>query len=159
MNIQVSVPDWLKLSHETRVKLAEIFQVPKSKGSQMEQMGSESIIKSDGHTHEDLSVITVEKMKAYLGGITVDDFATLFDACVAKVEEDKELEAKVEPVDVKQIVLEQWVKDLGNMKSQAITIDMLPHLIETVKRVFEIKKENDAITRLPAQRGRPKKAK
>lgn len=161
MNIQLSVPDWLKLPYETRLKLAEIFELSKSKGSHVEQMGSESIVRSDGHTHEDLAVITLEKMYAFLGLAydptnTETDFPTLFHAVVAKVEQDKELEVKEVIIDSKQLMIEEWVAVLHRIKGQAAEKDMQPHLVEVVKRIFEIKPEPNAIAR---PKGLPKKGK
>lgn len=126
MEIQVSVHDWLELPMPVRIKMKQIFNVPQSKGSLVEG----NVVKSDGHTYEDLKAITVEKMLAYLdskdSGTT--DFVTLFNACVDKIkEEDKELEP-VEKVSVSQLLIEEWAAHLGRMILQAQNLELTDHL-------------------------------
>ncbi len=159
MTIQLSVPDWLRLSNETRLKLVEIFSIPRSTGSQMDMIGGQGVIKSDGHTHQDLSVITVEKMQLFLN-TDESDFLTLFQALIKKLEEEKELVIAEEP-NAQTLIIEEWGATLRRLKGQAVEKDMLPFLTETIKQVFEIQtikiKENDNASQgLPAKRGRPK---
>lgn len=161
MNIQVTPHEWLKLPLPTRMKLVEIFNIPQSEGSKVEQLAGTTVMISDGYTVKDLEVITVEKMQQYLDFPSeLDDFAKLFDTVVAKIEEGtRPTPLAVEPPDIKAVVLEQWETVLNGMKGQAATHEMTQQLIDTVKRVFDIKTESNVPTRLPAQKGRPKKAK
>ncbi len=124
MQYTLSVPQWLKLNQETRNKIAEVFQLNKSKGVQIESEGGKSVVVSDGYTHEDLEEITVQKMKDYLGGVTLDDFLSLFSAVVAKIEEDKEMVIEEDKAVVKEIDNEDlkkiWQEALDHMKRQAV---------------------------------------
>ncbi len=120
MEIQVSVHDWLALPMLTRVKLREIFSIPKSTGSLVEG----NVVKSDGTTFTDLKAITVEKMQAYLDHTEVDDFVKLFNGCVDKIAEaDKELEP-LEKVDPTQIILEEWATNIARMQNQAAGLSL-----------------------------------
>ncbi len=124
MEIQVNVHDWLALKMQTRIKLREVFAIPKSKGSLVEG----NVVKSDGTTHEDLQAVTLAKMQEYLGsenGTPGGDFAALFNACVDKIEEiDKEMEKIPEPPDPKQVVLEEWAALLARMQNQSQQLAM-----------------------------------
>lgn len=124
MEIQVSVHDWLALSMPVRIKMREIFHIPKSKGSLVEG----NVVKSDGTTYEDLKTITIPKMQEYLESIESDNFVELFNKCVEKIEEaDKELEP-VEKVNVTQLLIEEWAAHLGRMIQQAQNLELTDHL-------------------------------
>ncbi len=155
MQIQVSVQDWLAVPMPVRIKLREIFGIPKSQGSLVEG----GIVKSDGTTYEDLKAITVEKMQAYLGaGSPTDDFVILFHATIEKIEEqDKELEP-AEKIDPNQIILEEWASRISHMIHQAGNLgltDALKVLISKLLPYDNARKEPDS-----KKSGRPaKKAK
>ncbi len=111
---------------ETRIQLRDIFHIPKSQGSWVEN----NVVRSDGHTHTDLEAITVEKMQAYLGsGFTSEtDFVELFNACVEKVEGERAVQnAPVEKPDPSAILLGEWVANLSRMQSQAQSLGMEEH--------------------------------
>lgn len=162
----LSVPEWLKLSADTRVKLAEIFQIPKSKGAMVEQQGEGSVVRSDGHTHEDLQAITVEKMKTFLGLMEgsepINDFVKLFNAVIVVVEKDKELEVVDSGPDVKTLLIEEWIAILNRLKGQSLEreVRMEKELEIIVKKIFNIKDQIHVENAgLPAKAGRPKKVK
>lgn len=118
IQIKVSVHDWLLLPMLTRVKLREIFKIPRSRGSQVEMGQGPSIVKSDGTTEQDLLAITTEKMQGFLGNES-ENFVELFNLTIEKIEEaDKEMEPISKP-DANQIMLEHWAADLGRMEQQA----------------------------------------
>ncbi len=118
MQVKVSVSDWLQLSMRTRVKLREVFGIPKSRGSNVEMGQGPTMVKSDGTTEQDLQHITIEKMQAFVEN-TESDYVTLFNASVEKIEEaDKELEPQEKP-DSNQIVLEEWAGNMARMQMQA----------------------------------------
>jgi len=123
MEIQVSTHDWLALPMLTRIKLREIFNIPKSKGSLVEG----NVVKSDGTTYEDLKAITLEKMQAFLESDQTD-FVKLFNSCLEKIEElDKELEVEDEPIAPTAIILENWTAHLTRMKTEAESLKMDDH--------------------------------
>lgn len=110
---------WLQLSSEVKSKLKEIFAIPKSGGVIFHQVGGKGIVESDGHTVNDLNVVTLEKMSQYLGlPETATDFWGTFDLVCDKVEGkekmlvpppftyDKPLPATItpEPFDVSAII-------------------------------------------------------
>jgi len=151
----LSVPEWLKLPLEIRLKLAEIFEIPKSKGAQVEVQGAHTIIQSDGYTHDDLQAITIQKMQELLNSRSTD-FVLLFNAVIAKLEEDKELEVEPQP-DPKELILEEWVAILNRLREQAVENQMEMELTLLVKRTFHY--EPQQVQAVPAKRGRPKKVK
>lgn len=91
-NAQCTIPQWLEQKPEVKVKLIEIFSIPKTGVSEVvtDSMGHAKQT-CDGFTHKDLTAITVDKMRDYLGmDITQisETFYTLFDRTLAKIEED-----------------------------------------------------------------------
>jgi len=91
MDASLNQAEWVKLSPSLRIKLAEIFEIPKTTGSQVEVVAGQTIVVSDGHTHNDLKAITVQKMKDYLAkieyvGPLYDDFFQLFDIVAQELE-------------------------------------------------------------------------
>lgn len=86
--MQITTLDWLKVKGETRTKLRDIFLIPQSGMTEVEtdQYGK-SHIKSDGHTNVDLQVLTVEKMRDFLGTAASDETVyDLFKKVLEKVE-------------------------------------------------------------------------
>lgn len=156
----LSVLEWLKLSTETRSKLSEIFQIPKSRGAQIETMGETSVVKSDGTTHEDLQAITVEKMQLWLKDESTSDYLTLFNAVINKLEEDKELE--VGPViDYKTLLLDEWIAIFNRLKGQSVEHQMEKELEIAIRQIFNIKNQQNAefSQGLPSKTTRTKKVK
>ncbi len=160
MEIQVSTHDWLALPMNVRLKLREIFKVPRSSHTLVEG----NIVKSDGVTYEDLKAITVEKMTAYLGTdyTGLPDFINLFNATLEKIkEQDKELEP-VEKVDPNQMMLEEWAANLQRIQQQASSLGMTEHLITLINKLFPNDNARPQTVPTPAtgkRKGRPKKAK
>ncbi len=81
---KVNVSDWLSLSWETRRKIVEIFKIPRSGGTHV--VGG--VVKTDGYTQEDLTAISVEKMKEYTK-LESDDFVELFKKTIKLVNKQK----------------------------------------------------------------------
>ena len=77
---QLVTPQWLALPQEVRAKFVEVFHIKKSGCTQI--FGNK--LMSDGCTHEDLAVVTVEKMQEFLGS-TKQDFYVLLNDCVKKI--------------------------------------------------------------------------
>lgn len=132
MEIQLSVHDWLKLPMETRNKLREIFNIPKSRGAIVES----NVVMSDGTTYEDLQAITLGKMQKHLDS-ELSDFVTLFNTLVTQLEEEKELEPLEPVIDPKQLIVDEWVAVMSRIKGQAVEHSMEDHLKAVVARVFE----------------------
>ena len=158
MEIQVSVPEWVKLPHETRVELAKQFNLKKSKGAQVEFIGGITVLQSDGYTHDDLRDITIEKMQDYLKSEETD-FIKLFNACVEKVDEVANTEVAVD-VDPTQIIIENWINKIEALKKDAEINGMEPYLKDLIHRLFNIKKETyvpQIQVKQSNKRGRPRK--
>lgn len=73
--------DWLQLPNEVRLKLVEIFKIPRSGGAVIE----DNRVITDGYTQIDLDTITTLAMQAYLD-TDETDFAILFKAVLKKIE-------------------------------------------------------------------------
>lgn len=74
---------WLGLSMETRQKLAQMFGFTQRTGT---EVVAQRVVR-DGFAHEDLWLITVEKMQAVLG-TNETDFYKLFWEVVALIENE-----------------------------------------------------------------------
>lgn len=70
---------------EVRSQLKQVFGIPRSEGTRIE----DNRVMSDGHTHRDLSVVTVERMQEYLKNPKQSDFFKLFEQVLSKVEEEQ----------------------------------------------------------------------
>lgn len=124
MNIQVTPHEWLKLPLPTRLRLVEIFNIPKSEGSKVEQLAGVSVLLSDGYTLKDLENITIEKMQGYLNAPVVDaDFGGLFDRVINMIETGTRptpiLEVKPPVIDP-EIMKTSWETLIKSMKQDAI---------------------------------------
>ena len=90
---QVTTSQWLSLKASTKEKLRETFSIPRSSCVEViTDMSGIGKIMSDGTTHKDLSVITIDKMRDYVGQeITTlgETFNTLFEKVIAKIEGDE----------------------------------------------------------------------
>jgi hypothetical protein len=69
---------WMLLPVEKRRHLAHVFSVQKTGISEIR----DSDVISDGHTNDDLSVITAEAMEAYVG--SSETFPRLWELTIAK---------------------------------------------------------------------------
>ena len=79
----VSIGSWVSLPSEVRSRIRTLFEIPKSSTVDV----IDGVIATDGVTHEDFKVLTVEKMQKYLGDESTD-FYKLFDKVVATVMEE-----------------------------------------------------------------------
>lgn len=71
---------WLELDFQTRLNIATQFDIPKRGGTIVE--GHRVV--TDGFREEDLALLTVEKMQAFLGS-TSTDFYALFEQTANKL--------------------------------------------------------------------------
>jgi len=91
LNAQLTVPQWLSLPISTRMRLVQLFHIPRSQGSLVQ----DNKVMSDGYTHNDLMHISVEKMQKLLDS-DEKDFFKLFSDIIA------DIEAQTEKVPVQQ---------------------------------------------------------
>ena len=90
-NAQLTTTQWLSLPIDVRQVLIKTFGIPRSEGS---QVMDGKVIVSDGHNHKDLAVITVGRLRAFIGTPDVHnakpddefDFVTLFNTALDKIE-------------------------------------------------------------------------
>lgn len=77
---------WLKLPQDIRSKLVTLFGIKRSSSTET-YMGRDSVVRvvSDGHTAEDLMIVTTEKMQELLGTDS-SDFYGLFDDIVGNLD-------------------------------------------------------------------------
>ncbi len=125
-----------------RMKLKEIFNVPRSQGSHVEN----GIVVSDGHNHSDLKVISLEAMNAYLGTESDEFFKTL-EKVIQKITDECDLEASASMIKEREeraeIMEEQRKRVLNTMDKLATHADNLSAEIEATS---------------PKKRGRPAKS-
>lgn len=81
MQAQLNTHQWLELPMATRQRLVQIFHIPRSSGTVVE----DGRVASDGHTHRDLESISVLAMQALLDTDVVD-FYELFDMVIKSIE-------------------------------------------------------------------------
>jgi len=132
---QVTIPQWLQWSPRTRSKLKQIFDIPRSGGSQIQ----DSVVLSDGHTHADLAKISVEAMQAYLGTDDVG-FFQLLDRVLERVEDECE-----EDDAVAQDLIDKAREESNTERKEAV--------LRTMSNLSVLADELSTIT--PKRRGRP----
>lgn len=165
MQIQVTVPEWLKLPQETRTKLVEIFKLHKSHGTQMEQQGEGSILVSDGYSNSDLEGITLAGMQEYLQDPSISaDFVSLFHAVLDKIVAEKTVGNSVAvpfgiPLDSINLIRDEWNTTLQRLRREAETHDQLQDLVNMIKQVFNINTQPHEPQRLSPKKERVKKSK
>lgn len=148
---QLSVPDWVSLPQDIRTKLKNQFQIPRSGGSEVQTFSTGNRIVSDGHTHQDLKAISLEKLQEFVGSNS-QDFYGLFQQAIDK------LNIVVGP-NVEQI-LEQKTADklthfayvLSSLKQEAEDLGIADKLKGLVTLAFGAVKESKKL-------GRPKNIK
>lgn len=79
----LSLGMWISLPNEVRYRIRVLFNVPKSKSTEVD----DGKLVSDGTTHEDLMVINMDKMRGYVHSDS-NNFYELFDLLVAKVNDE-----------------------------------------------------------------------
>jgi hypothetical protein len=103
---------WLSLSIETRAKLREIFSIPRSGVTQVEDQR----VISDGVKVEDLMTLTVEKLQAFVASEETDLYK-LFDLALIKIA-NPESSLKEQVTLEAQVALEAQVTVLEGVKPQ-----------------------------------------
>ena len=132
-NNQLSVQDWLSLKMEVRDKFIQYFNIPRSSGTIVEG----NIVKSDGHSQQDLTAINIESLKTYLEESEVADFEVLFKMALDKITNElKPSEPEYIPLDPATLLVEEWVATLGRMRQRAKEANMEMLLQEAIKQVF-----------------------
>lgn len=100
----MTTTQWLGLSMPLRMKLKEVFVIPRSSGTHVQ----DNTIISDGHTHGDLAHITVEKMQTYLHSEETDFFellnASINKAAVQILPTEEKTDVPVPAPDVRVVV-------------------------------------------------------
>ena len=137
---QLTIPQWLELPQEIKQKLILLFAIPRSSG---ESTVNNTVI-SDGHTHEDLAHITVDKMRVFLGiENEKDGFWELMEMTLKRVYaiQGQELKGRIEEAQTEKSKLEE-------SKAEALG--------ELARQMQEI--AQGAETVIAKRRGRPKKS-
>ncbi len=77
---------WLDTKQETRLKIAKLFHMPKSGGT----MVTGNRVTSDGHSPDDLALLTLEALQMHLG-VPETDFYKLYYELVFRIENPDEV--------------------------------------------------------------------
>lgn len=122
---RVYLQHWMSLPRDARLKLAEELGIPRNGITEVR----DEIVLTDGHTNDDLGVITKELLQSYTGGDENDSFASLWDAAVSGK---------------KAIVLEptkeELIAQVAAMPEGSLQISHLEEVKEETKNVEEKKK-------------------
>lgn len=116
--MQLNTVQWISLPREVRLKLIEIFDIPRSSDTEVEN----NTVITDGYTHRDLATITVEKMQAYLLDTTEEDYFKLFHRVLGEIQIilDAE-EAKKNPPIVINTNVEEITNETKETKQEQTT--------------------------------------
>ena len=149
MNIQLTQPQWIELDPEVKSQLINIFKIPRTEPTKITQgyvpgKGQVTTVHSDGHSHKDLSVITVEKMQEYLGNYETTDFYALFSQVLNRLSVDKGLnvEAEVKKVETENIA--KWTTLLIDLRNKATELNLLDDFTKLVSEIFNVQPISEA---------------
>ncbi len=137
MEVSLTSYEWLKIPHEIRQELVRIFAIPQTGVRRVEYSARPTVI-SDGHTYDDLQIVTKEKMQAFLNTTEVD-FHVLFNMVLDRINFDKATQEAEELISS---------EDILRKKEEAERV----HAVEALARVGEM-----AEAVLKPRRGRPPK--
>jgi len=142
---RITPPQWLELDPVVRQKLVVAFDLKKSGIGHMVHEGGRSHITSDGYTHQDLSVITVERMQEILD-TKESDFFKLFNTIIDLNTEEVEViipQAKpTQGINVFKLALEAIYRD-------SIESGIYEDVKELVINIFNVKENK---TNVPEER-------
>ena len=123
---QLTIPQWLQIPMSQRMKIVKIFNLPRSGGTVVQ----DNTVLTDGYTHEDLALITVERLQEYLKEKEQDDLFALLNLLTIKLQEDetkeiaereaKETKLKAHEVEEYKAQVVETVKNLTNMTDTVI---------------------------------------
>jgi hypothetical protein len=137
MEIQLNTAQWLELPSETRQKLINIFNIPKSEPTFISG-GTSSRVISDGHNHKDLAVITVDKMQKYLGNYELTDFFALFGQVLNRIaDEDKATVGDI----IKRVETEnlgKWLMVFKDIRDKAKEFGLTEQLKALLEEIFNV---------------------
>lgn len=81
MQIQISIPQWLSIDQKVRLKLVEVFELPRTGYTHVQ----DGVVTTDGYKHEDLAHLTVAKMQDYINNHKEEVFFKLLDRTLNQV--------------------------------------------------------------------------
>ncbi len=105
LNAQLNTVQWVSLPIDIRMRLVQLFNIPRSSGSLVQ----DNKVVSDGYTHNDLMHISVEKMQKLLD-TDEKDFFVLFEQVVKTLEQPATALEVIEPKP--QIFSFPWIGEL-----------------------------------------------
>lgn len=157
MLIQLTTTQWLALPMPIRMKLKEIFGIPRSQGTQLQ----DNVVLSDGHTHRDLERISIEAMQNYTGNKKQLDFYKLFEQVLAQV--DAELApAPPAPVQGEAVVITKPAEELfvevngKTYKLTEVTAAPAPQVVAPAAPLYPTASNPPLVVTIPAAAGASK---
>ncbi len=143
---QIVIPQWLALPITTRMKLVEVFKIPRTGGSHVQSGINGGQVITDGYTHDDLATMTLERLQVFASS-TEPDFFKVFEEVINKLPED----AVASPEPVKDVgarmVIEiegrkyHVVEELGDVKPLAQTLTQPSVVTANASAPFGLKRD------------------
>lgn len=127
---QLTTTQWLALPADVKTRLKELFAIPRSAGTQV----NDNVVTSDGYTHADLAHITIDKMLDYLGYLPPEeegelskevDFFNIFHDVLDKID------GELHPV-ITEDVSKQFFDDTHHFTPEEVS-SLKPFVDDTVK--------------------------
>jgi len=147
MKIQITTPIWLSIKSETRQELAKIFSLSKSTYTNI----VDGRVMCDGFSNEDLTFLTLEKLKDFTGCAS-DELVTQFECAVKKIENPESVKYETVP-EVESVMTTASTTDELKMSGVGVTTSdgEITNLTNTKNETKENKQNKGT------NRGRPKK--
>ena len=126
LTAQITIPQWLQIPLEIRAKLVEIFKIPRSSGTVVQ----DNTVLTDGYTHDDLAKLTVEILQQYTNS-EEKEFFKLINLVIENLSE-KEKQRLLEQEALRTKLQEE---ELDEYQAQVVdTVKTLGDIAETVMK-------------------------
>lgn len=129
----IPVDIWLAVRHETRLMISKLFNLPKSGFVEV----SNNRVICDGHSQNDLKLLTIDKMQSYLNSDEEDIFA-LFDKLVYVLENaiSVDLTQTIKKDEPKEVVKESISEVSSSSETRAVeTGDAAKRGVRKIKKL------------------------
>ena len=141
LEAQLTQPQWIGLSQEVKDKLINIFHIPRTEPTKVNQGFHEgklqTVVSSDGHSHKDLSVISVKAMQEFLGSDKTDFYA-LFEDVVNKISTTQRIDLEAEAKKVEHENVAKWLTILTDIKAKATELGLLDQFLNLANEIFNV---------------------
>ena len=133
----LSVSQWLELPMNIRLRMRDIFAIPRSEGSSVR----DGQVTSDGHTYRDLFAVSLEKMQAFLSDGD-KNYYSLFQKIINRLSSEEKLSIDEFAEHAKTENIAKWTLVLKAIQKEAREYGLLELFNNLIKEIFFDEEKN-----------------